>query len=294
MLSFCYVSILLGKTACLFVSLHIDKQTLRKTIKWKKGRNGLIDIHTHILPGFDDGAKTEEDSLEMARAAVAEGITTVVATPHHRNGVFDNERESIEKWVDILNELLEKENVPLTVLPGQETRINGEMIEELENGTILPINHSRHVFVELPFSSVPRYTGQMLFDIQLQGYIPIIVHPERNQELVERPEKLYDFVKKGALTQLTTGSLIGEFGKDAQKFSRQIIEANLVHFVATDAHNTTTRRFNLSEAYNIIQKDFGSDYFYMYLENAELMANDQNVNRPEPMQVKRKRFFGLL
>ena len=134
----------------------------------------------------------------------------------------------------------------------------------------------------------------MLFDIQLQGYIPIIVHPERNQELVERPEKLYDFVKKGALTQLTTGSLIGEFGKDAQKFSRQIIEANLVHFVATDAHNTTTRRFNLSEAYNIIQKDFGSDYFYMYLENAELMANDQNVNRPEPMQVKRKRFFGLL
>src|SRR5699024_206620 len=203
----------------------------------------MIDIHTHILPGVDDGAQTEDDSIEMAKAAVEEGIHTIIATPHHKNGSYDNVRENILTYTKILNELFQSEGIPLTLLAGQETRINGDMVEDLENGDILPINDTKYVFVEFSSTQVPRYAKQLLFDIQVAGYTPIIVHPERNQELMERPNRLYEFVRKGALTQITAGSLVGKFGKNIQKFTHQLIEANLTHFIASDAHNTTTRSF---------------------------------------------------
>lgn len=253
----------------------------------------MIDIHSHILPGVDDGAQSELDSLQMARAAVANGISTIVATPHHRNGSYDNDRETIQKWVDTLRDLLVREDIPLTVLPGQETRINGDMVTELKNRIILPINDTRYVFVEFPSAHVPRYASQMLFDIQVAGYVPIIVHPERNQELIEHPARLYDFVKRGALTQVTAASVVGKFGKNIQKFSNQLIESNLTHFIATDAHNTKSRGFLLDEAYQAINREHGRDYYYMFLENSELMIDDKNVNRLEPMHIKKKKFLGI-
>ena len=254
----------------------------------------MIDIHSHILPGIDDGAKTEADSMAMAKAAVEEGIHTMIATPHHKNGSFDNIRENILTYTDILNSLFEQENIPLTLLPGQETRINGEMIEALENGELLPLNNSRYLFVELPDDSVPRYTKQMLFDIQVAGYVPIIVHPERNQELIEHPNKLYDFVRTGTLTQITAGSVLGKFGKNIQKFTHQLIDANLTHFIASDAHNITSRKFWMREAFQEVKDIYGIDTFYTFVENSQLLVDGMNVNRSEPSMVrKKKKFLGL-
>ncbi|MFC4025120.1 tyrosine-protein phosphatase [Oceanobacillus longus] len=253
----------------------------------------MIDIHSHILPGVDDGAKTEEDSLAMAKEAVSQGITTIIATPHNKNGKYDNERASIKNNVQILSELLVKEDIPLTVISGQETRINGEMIEDINNGKLLPLNDTKYLFVEFPSANVPRYSSQMLFDIQVAGYTPIIVHPERNQELIEHPSRLYEFVKKGALTQVTAASIVGKFGKNIQKFSHQLVEANLTHFIASDAHNTTTRGFCMDEAFHELKNEYGSDYFYMFLENSQLLLDNMNVNRMEPSQVKKKKFLGL-
>lgn len=253
----------------------------------------MIDIHCHILPGVDDGAKTEEDSLAMARAAVAQGIDTIIATPHHRNGTYDNERASIIQNVAILNELLAAKDIPLHVLAGQEVRINGEIIEDINKGEILSLNDTIYLFVEFPSGSVPRYAQQMLFDIQVAGYTPVIVHPERNQELIQHPERLYEFVRKGALTQVTAGSVIGKFGKNIQKFSGQLIEANLTHFIASDAHNTTTRGFCLEEAFQYVKDNFGREHFYTFLENSQLLADGMTVNRMEPSPVKKKKILGL-
>lgn len=255
----------------------------------------MIDIHSHILPGVDDGAQTEEDSLVMAREAVAQGITAIIATPHNKNGQYNNDRQSILKNVEILSDLLVREDIPLTVIPGQETRINGEMIEDIKNGSLLSLNDSKYLFVEFPSANVPRFATQMLFDIQVAGYTPIIVHPERNQELIEHPNRLLEFVKNGALTQVTAASVVGKFGKNIQKFSEQLIEANLTHFIASDAHNTKTRGFWLDQAYKDVKHTFGSDYFYMFMENSQLLVDNMNVNRIEPSQVnkKKKKFLGL-
>ncbi|OZU88246.1 tyrosine protein phosphatase [Virgibacillus indicus] len=253
----------------------------------------MIDIHSHILPGVDDGAKTEEDSIAMAKAAVDQGITAIVATPHHKNGKYENDRQTIMNNVSILSELFAKKDIPLTVIPGQETRINGEMIEDIQNGGLLALNDTKYLFVEFPSGEIPRYSGKMLFDIQVAGYTPVIVHPERNSKIIEDPSKLYDFVRKGALTQVTAASVVGKFGKNIQKFSHQLIEANLTHFIASDAHNTTSRGFCMDVAFHEVKDQFGSDYFYMFLENSQLLIDNMNVNRMEPMMPKKKKFLGL-
>ncbi|WP_217586553.1 tyrosine-protein phosphatase [Lentibacillus saliphilus] len=251
----------------------------------------MIDIHSHILPGVDDGAQTEEDSLAMAREAVRQGVHTIIATPHHRNGSFDNLGDTIIQHVDILNELFK--NLPLTVLPGQEIRMNGDIIDELKQGDALTLANSKYVFVEFPSQHVPHYAGQMLFDLQVAGYTPIIVHPERNSELIEHPDRLFEFVHKGALTQITSGSVIGKFGKTIQKFTHQLIDANLAHFVASDAHNTTSRSFWMHEAYDVIQDKYGEHTKYVFMENSQLLIDDMHVHRDEPFRVKRKKILGL-
>ncbi|MGP4060967.1 tyrosine-protein phosphatase [Halobacillus sp. H74] len=254
----------------------------------------MVDIHSHILPGVDDGAQTMDESIKMAEAAVADGIDKIVATPHHKNGAYDNFKHNVLIQVGELNRTFEERNIPLEVLPGQETRIYGEMIDGIEKNEILTINEdTKYVFVEFPSNAVPRYASQLFFDLQVAGYQPIIVHPERNKQLIEDPDLLYSFVKRGAFTQLTAGSVCGHFGKKIKKFSEQLIEANLAHVIATDAHNDSTRGFCLKDAYSEVRKNFGLDMVYLLSENAEdIIAGDVLTSEP-PAHVKKSKILGI-
>lgn len=254
----------------------------------------MIDIHSHILPEVDDGANTIEESIAMAHAAVNEGITTIIATPHHKNGSYENTKQQVLGHVARLNELFAQQRIPLTVLPGQEVRMNGDLLKDYQSGELVPLaGDSRYILIEFPANHVPKYAEQLLFDLQLEGIVPVIAHPERNMEIMERPDLLYQFVKKGALAQLTAASVSGHFGKNIKKFSLQLMEANLVHFIASDAHNTTSRTFRIREAYETIEKEFGASAVYVFQENAELLAGGQTVYRDEPMRVKKKKFLGF-
>ncbi|WP_110927022.1 tyrosine-protein phosphatase [Bacillus massiliglaciei] len=254
----------------------------------------MIDIHSHILPAIDDGAQSLEDSLAMAKEAVREGIRAIIATPHHKNGKYENTKSSILQRTEQLNQFLKDEQVDLKILPGQEPRIFGDLIEDYRKGEVATLNNGGlYLFVELPSNHVPRYTKQLLFDIQSERLTPIIVHPERNTELKENPDLLYEFVKNGTLTQLTAASISGRFGKNIQKFSHQMIEANLAHFVASDAHNITSRSFKLNEAYDVIEKKFGIDFVDLYLDNAELLVEGKTVYKEVPEPIKKKRFLGV-
>lgn len=254
----------------------------------------MIDIHSHILPGVDDGAKTEEDSLAMAKAAVEEGITIIAATPHHKNRAYENYKDEIITNVDVLNKLFEANEIPLKVVAGQEVRIYGEVIEDFQKGEIQTVNDSKYILIEFPFDSVPHYAEQLLYDIQLAGLTPVIVHPERNRELLENHRRMYELVKNGALTQVTAASVIGKFGKKMEQFSHQLIEANLTHFIASDAHDTVNRGFLMREAFDLVEKQHGLEAQYMLMENAHLLINNMNVNRLEPTPIrKRRKLFGL-
>ncbi|PLR76035.1 tyrosine protein phosphatase [Bacillus sp. V3-13] len=254
----------------------------------------MIDIHCHILPGIDDGARTMDESVAMAKLASREGIRTIIATPHHQNGKYNNTKEDILIKVAELNQALKDAFVPVQILPGQETRIYGEILEDYQKEEILTLNNgNQYLFIEFPSAHVPRYTERLLYDIQMKGLVPIIVHPERNQEIIERPELLYQLVKKGALTQITAASVAGHFGKNIKKFSLQLIDANLTHFVSSDAHNVSTRSFKMEEALDLIEKRYGVDMIYYFIENAELLVEGQAVYKEVPERIKKKKFLGI-
>ncbi|WP_027965267.1 tyrosine-protein phosphatase [Halalkalibacillus halophilus] len=255
----------------------------------------MIDIHSHILPGVDDGAQTMEDSLDMARAAVEAGISTIYATPHHLNGRYENEQELVVKEVKKLQKAIEKELIPLTVLPGQEIRINGEAIEHLHNDTAMTLGgNTNYALIEFPSSSVPRFSKHTLFDLQMNQVKPIIVHPERNGAFLKHSHLLFEFVKRGSLTQLTASSVAGVFGKKIQNFSFQLLESNLVHFIASDAHRSTGgRSFHMKEAYDVITDRFGQELTDILQENAELVMNNEQVIVDPPVEVKKKKLLGI-
>ncbi|OEH92136.1 tyrosine-protein phosphatase [Bacillus solimangrovi] len=254
----------------------------------------MIDIHCHILPGVDDGAVTIDDSIKMARAASEEGISKIIATPHHKNGKYNNLKIDIMEHVVQLNKVLEKNDINVKILPGQEIRLNGELLSDYALGKILTLNNTnKYLFIELPSNHVPRYTERLIFDIQLQNLIPIIVHPERNSQITENPNVLYEFVKNGALTQITASSLTGHFGKKVKQFTHKLIDANLTHFIASDAHNITSRTFNLRAAYENIEQIYGMDMRYMFQENAQYLVNAEMVYKEPPERVKTKKFLGL-
>lgn len=253
----------------------------------------MIDMHCHILPGLDDGARDMDEAIHMANTAVKEGISTIIATPHHKNGRYDNSKKDVVGNVKVLNEVLMAKGIPLEVLPGQECRIFGEFLEEYESGNIMSLACSHFVLIELPSGHVPRYTERLLYDIQMKGLTPVIAHPERNSELTERPDLLYSLVKNGALSQITAASVCGYFGKSIKKFSQHLIEANLAHLIASDAHNTASRSFCMEEAFQLINAKYGVEMVCLLKENAELLVRGQTVMKEIPERIQKRKFLGL-
>lgn len=225
----------------------------------------------------------------MAKKAVEAGITHLFATPHHLNEKYVNVKEDIIGRVFELNECLRREKIPLTAHAGQELRINRELFISLEKGEVLTLdNKDKYLLLELPSGHVPTYTQELIYELLLKGIIPIIVHPERNKEVIENHNLLFNLVQEGALTQLTSGSIIGLFGKNVKSFSKKIIEHNLAHFIATDAHNIGSRGFTLKEAYETITKIYGIERTFYFKENAEQLIKGQCPSILEPVQFKKK------
>lgn len=254
----------------------------------------MIDIHTHILPNVDDGAKDEIESHWMLKNAMKDGIHTVVATPHfhHDHPRFSLESPKVIKRVERLRKYIQKHQLKINILPGQEVRIFGELIEYYEAGKILTIADKKsHMLIEFPFHEVPHYTEKLFYELNLREIVPIIAHPERNSDILKNPEKLLNVVEKGALTQLTAGSLLGNYGKDVQKFSHQLMENNLIHIIATDAHNVDKRPFNMNRAMVEVVKKYGEDQASYFINNAKSVALGKQVVIKPPKPVGKKKFF---
>lgn len=250
----------------------------------------MIDLHCHILPSVDDGARSLEDSLAMAQKAVSEGIGHLLVTPHHMNGKFMNQKEDVIKATESLQIELDNRGIDLTLYPGQEIRINGDLLQEIENHNILFVDdEERYVLIEFPTLTIPHYTEALFFQLGQKGITPIIVHPERNQEIIDNPDILLPYIERGALAQLTASSYVGVFGKEIEELSAQLIEANLVHILASDAHNINGRGFHMKEAYAKLEKNFGSEMSDYFLSNTKTIFNGDFLYSNPPTEVNHKR-----
>ncbi|SHK76024.1 tyrosine-protein phosphatase [Desulforamulus aeronauticus] len=209
----------------------------------------MIDIHCHILDSLDDGPQDMEVSLQMARNAVQDGITKVIATPHCIPEIYFNEKQAVIEKVEVLQERLDDVGIPLRVLPGMEVHLSLDVPQRLISGSALTLGDKGvYVLLELPMNSVPNYAGQVLFEIMLQGIKPVIAHPERNKEIIESPKKLQLLIEKGCLVQVTSGSLTGFFGSSIQQLTEEFIRLGWVDFIASDAHDLRKRPIMLEKA----------------------------------------------
>ena len=208
----------------------------------------MIDLHCHILPGLDDGPSTLDESLAIARQAAADGIKSMVATPHVCNGVYCGSAALITQKVKALNEELGKANIPLTVYPGAEVQLVPRLTELLRRGEVCTLNNSRYVLIELPPTFLPETVKDEFFSLRVSGYIPILAHPERHPRVKDDLDYLGELVEMGTLCQLTAQSLTGEFGKTAQSAAEKMVENGMAHILATDSHSSKWRKPVLSNA----------------------------------------------
>lgn len=217
----------------------------------------MIDLHCHLLPGIDDGAKSAEISLEMARIAVADGITTAACTPHILPGVYNNSGPAIRTAVAQLRKALARAGIPLVLVTGADVHIAPDLSVALKDGRALTINDSRYLLLEPPHHVAPPRLADHIFGLQAAGYFPILTHPERLSWI----EGHYDLIKRlvysGILMQLTAGSLMGSFGRRPRYWAERMLDDGLCHLLATDAHNTEQRAPRMSDAREVAAQRLG-------------------------------------
>jgi protein-tyrosine phosphatase len=200
----------------------------------------VIDIHHHCIPGVDDGPAELGEAVAMCRMAADEGIDTIVATPHVLRGRWpETPRAELERR---FAELQTAVGTSPRLLLGSECFFGHDIAELMEGGnSILPLAGSRYVLVEFASNAIPPMVEQPFYRLQLGGWTPVIAHPERNVVFQAKPELLAQLIAHGARAQVTAGSLVGDFGEKAQRAATAWVQRGLVHFLATDAHNTTKR-----------------------------------------------------
>jgi protein-tyrosine phosphatase len=200
----------------------------------------MIDIHTHILPGLDDGAKTLNESIQMVQQALDVGVSAICATPHILDGVSSSLEEQINRAFTLLRSQLVKRKMTTRLVLGSEIYIRPD-IESLRNFSFFSLNQTnKYVLVELPRGGLPSGVDQLIHSLQLEGLTCIIAHPERCLIGKDPLSEINNMVNQGALIQINAGSILGHFGKEARKTAESLLEYNLVHFMASDAHNASS------------------------------------------------------
>ncbi|KIL35372.1 protein tyrosine phosphatase [Cohnella kolymensis] len=248
----------------------------------------MIDIHTHILPGLDDGADSTQDAVQMARAAWDEGITTIIATPHHANGAYMNPADKVITQVELLNERLLAEGIPIKVLPGQEIRVHNDLLDAWSRRELLTLASTDYMLIELPGHSIPKSITSLIHELAVVGIQPIIAHPERNIEIINNPNILAELIEAGAWTQVTTHSLLGGFGARVQKTAWSLCKKGLIHLVSSDAHHVSRRGFRLKEAYERISTEIGTEWAEYFEMNASRLIDNKSFSSPPKQPNKSK------
>ena len=221
---------------------------------------GYIDMHSHILPGMDDGSRSMSQTLRMLEIAVSEGISTMIATPHNMPGKGCPLGSVVRRKVDELRQTVEQEGIPLEIVAGTEYYYREEVLDILENGEGVTLGNSDCVLVEFEPMAEKNYIRNALRNILGLGYRPVIAHVERYARLMEDVSVLGDMRKNGILVQVNAMSVTGDNGRQAKKDVRSLLKKGLIDFVATDAHSDGRRAPFMEKCADVLYKKYGGQY----------------------------------
>ncbi len=251
----------------------------------------MIDLHTHILPGVDDGAEDIRETVKIIGEAKKQGITKIVATPHYLEEGYQLSPSEIKSEIKRLKNEVVIKDFDVKILPGSEVFITPDLGKKVEQGTITTINNSRYILIEFPSGYIPEYVEEVFYDLKIMGYFPIIAHPERNEQIIDDFYHLFKLIKRGLIyAQLNAGSITGAFGVQIKKTAYKLIENNLIHFIASDTHSYSNRRMYFQKGLEKLE-EIDSVYVNRFKENAEKVINDQELKVEPPGYQRKKTFF---
>lgn len=248
----------------------------------------MIDLHCHLLPGVDDGARTLDEALALAAASAANGITTAVMTPHVYPSVFDNDMTSLVPVFERFQAAVTAAGIPLKIRLGGEVHLHPDVFDLLARDQ-LPVlgflDHQRVVLLEFPDGHIPAGAAEGCRFFADKGIRLLLAHPERNKEVMRDPMRIKPFVDAGCMLQITAASVIGRFGSQALKTAHQLLAKGMVSVIATDAHNLAHRPPLLREARDAIAQLYGIGLAHrLTLENPEriIAAADESSSTSSP------------
>jgi len=261
----------------------------------------MIDIHCHILPELDDGSDSLETSLQMAEMAIHDGVTHVIATPHANDDYPFVPKLVRSRCAELQASLKER----LTIATGCDFHLSYENFETLRaDPSRFTLNQKDYLLVEFANFSIPASLDQTLHQLQLLGVHPIITHPERNPLIRSDWERLWGWLHQGCFVQVTAQSITGDFGERAQRAAETLLDSNAIHFIASDAHNLTTRPLRLKPAYKLIAEQKGIEIAQaLFEENPRAVFEGRalpylpafpevkSASRQEKSSGRRKRFW---
>lgn len=241
-------------------------------------QGNYVDTHCHIMPGVDDGAAGLDMALAMLRQEAAEGVGTVILTPHQKPGHRCVTRRGIEKRISLLGEELEKEHIPVRLYPGAELFYCRGMHRLLEEGRACTLADSHYVLVEFMPGESWDYIRNGVYDLA-DGYWPVLAHVERYPQVCERPERVRELIEMGAYIQMNAGSITGDWGYAAKRNCMRLLKQQLVHFIGTDAHRAEGKRApRMEKCAGLLKRQVGSSYAEELLKgNAEKILSDTRL-----------------
>lgn len=227
----------------------------------------IIDIHCHLLPGLDDGSRSPDMTLQMAKMAVETGTREIVCTPHCTAGSHDlrGRIARIGKAVEVLNYVFSQMQLPLKLHPGMELLCNDKLEQTLAAGEVLPLAGSRHLLIEFTFDTPISRIERAARLVQQAGYIPVLAHPERYTAVWRNPDCLEVWHYAGYVLQLDKDSILGRFGNHCAKTADWALRHGVAHTVGSDAHDPTSRTIRLSRVHDYLSRNFRSDYAELLL-----------------------------
>lgn len=249
----------------------------------------MIDIHSHIISGIDDGSKNTEMTIKMLEMAEESGTTDIVATPHFMRGRFEVTYKEVIDEVENLKKLTKENSININIYSGQEVYYSRNILEYYNQGMIGTINNTRYMLIEFPMLEFNIEEAiNTLYELQIRGIVPIIAHPERYKQFIKNPSQINLLIKEGMLFQVNAGSINGDFGRDVKKTAIKYLNNNIYSFIGSDAHRDKGRNTDIKNVIEILEYNQRKSF----INNAKAMLKNEEIEF-RGIPIKEKKFLGI-
>ena len=219
----------------------------------------MIDIHSHIIPNVDDGARSVEETFNILKEAQEAGFTDVILTSHFLLNYYETNAQELIFWKEKLQEVLKKQGTKINLHSGMEIYITNQMEELMQKNKLLTLANSRYMLIELPIASNVQYLDYVIYYLEAKGIKPIIAHPERYKCVQKDPDIVEEYIEKGCLIQCNYGSIVNLYGREAEKTIKTLLKKNQVHFLGSDVHRENGTYLIILDAIKKIRKIIGEN-----------------------------------